>query len=294
MRKITFPYVGIIEGSRVWQNAETGVQIVKGKNFVEVGLYYVLAPTRYSNAPDLMVYVNTLTGARIAAYAVAEMVRAEIGDAYEQATAEGRERGESRMLAACDCDGTHAPNPGGHSVACRLREMLDLGQPTIDEQHAEALDEHSSRYWERATEGLPRVPAFPDATAIANVWPYGTTDTVIVESTVIAGFGQGYSTRDMLIPPGYTRQNRVAELREEEAERSPSRRRYISLAHAEALHDDAARGASLRLAALRALDAWGARNPEEAANLLEFWTRRHELTLADIAAVLDARFGVAA
>lgn len=31
---------------------------------------------------------------------------------------------------------------------------------TPQDVHQEALDEHSSRYWEGATEGMPRVPAF--------------------------------------------------------------------------------------------------------------------------------------
>lgn len=44
----------------------------------------------------------------------------------------------------CDCDGEHAPTEGGHSVACRRREALGavgylFAEPTVDEQHAEAL-----------------------------------------------------------------------------------------------------------------------------------------------------------
>lgn len=43
-------------------------------------------------------------------------------------------------FSVCDCDGSHSPVEGGHSVACRARELLDLfGEPTLDEQHVEAL-----------------------------------------------------------------------------------------------------------------------------------------------------------
>lgn len=58
---------------------------------------------------------------------------ADVAAAHSEALSESDE-------AICDCDGSHAPTPGGHSVACRRRETLDLyGEPTIDEQHAEAL-----------------------------------------------------------------------------------------------------------------------------------------------------------
>jgi hypothetical protein len=49
----------------------------------------------------------------------------------------------------------------------------------------------------------------------------------------------------------------------------------------------------LRLAALRALEAWGVDSPEQGALLLQSWARRPEMTDASVADVLEALFPVA-
>jgi hypothetical protein len=111
-RKITFRNTGLVKGSRVWRNSETGVEIIKGKNFAEVGLYYVCIPVAAGER-------NGADGRRV------------VGS-------------QSSLAAARLC-------AKGYAYA---------GRAAIAEAYTEALDEHSSRYWEQATDGMPRVPAF--------------------------------------------------------------------------------------------------------------------------------------
>lgn len=111
-RKITFPYAGVGVGSRVWRNSETGVEIIKGKNFAEVGLYYVCIPS----APKAM---TGPVGRRI------------VGSQSTLSMARSMANGYALYMRA-----------------------------SIAEVYTEALDEHSSRYWEHATNGMPRTPAF--------------------------------------------------------------------------------------------------------------------------------------
>jgi hypothetical protein len=111
-RKITFPNVGVIQGSRVWRNSETGVEIIKGKNFKLNGFYYVAVPTRTAEGRMIVATRDSLKGARGAAtYYVDWQMRTSIAQAYIEASLE-------------DSD---------HSV---------------------------SIYWENATIGMARVPAF--------------------------------------------------------------------------------------------------------------------------------------
>jgi hypothetical protein len=67
-----------------------------------------------------------------------------VDELHAEALVEDAQRGRG---TACDCDGKRAPVPGGHSVACRLREALNLyGEPTIGRLHAEALAEDAQRF----------------------------------------------------------------------------------------------------------------------------------------------------
>jgi len=106
-RKITFRNIGIVQGSRVWQNSETGVEIIKGKNFAEVGLYYICAPTMDGSGRTVIATRTKHDISVAVARSYAVQFRAEIAQAY-----------------------------------------------------IEAVGTHSSDYWERATDGMPRVPAF--------------------------------------------------------------------------------------------------------------------------------------
>lgn len=84
-RKITFANVGIVQRSRVWLNSETGVEITKGANFPEVGLYYVSIPT-----PDgrfVVTATRTLADARGWATEQVEQMRELIAKAYDDAHA---------------------------------------------------------------------------------------------------------------------------------------------------------------------------------------------------------------
>jgi hypothetical protein len=89
-RKITFANVGIEQGSRVWRNSETGVEIIKGKNFTANGLYYVCIPA----APKEMCgpvgrrivgSQSSLAAARLCAKGYAYAGRAAIAEAYDAA-----------------------------------------------------------------------------------------------------------------------------------------------------------------------------------------------------------------
>lgn len=64
----------------------------------------------------------------------------DLGDVLIDGGRFGRGKIEGLPQVPCDCDGTHAPVEGGHSVACRKRETLFMiDRPTLDEQHEAAL-----------------------------------------------------------------------------------------------------------------------------------------------------------
>jgi len=64
----------------------------------------------------------------------------DLGDVLIDGGRFGRGKIEGLPQVPCDCDGTHAPVEGGHSVACRKRETLYMiDRPTLDEQHEAAL-----------------------------------------------------------------------------------------------------------------------------------------------------------
>ena len=101
-RKITFSNVGIVKGSRVWRNHETGVEIIKGSNFAEVGLYYVCVPTAPSardgdQTRRMVGRSTTLKGARDTATWYAHHWRAVIAKAHTAACLEDSVREGERL-----------------------------------------------------------------------------------------------------------------------------------------------------------------------------------------------------
>jgi len=98
-RKITFLNVGIEQGSRVWRNPETGVEIIKGKNFTEVGLYYIAHPTIDAPGRDAVAAVATLTEARKLATVLADVTRTRMAKAYTEACLEDSDRNGEHLMA---------------------------------------------------------------------------------------------------------------------------------------------------------------------------------------------------
>lgn len=96
-RKLTFTNVGVIKGSRVWRNQETGVEIIKGKNFAEVGLYYVCVPTRDAAGRIVVTTCTTLATARKMAAIRAEQWRIRIRQAHTDACLEDSDREGERL-----------------------------------------------------------------------------------------------------------------------------------------------------------------------------------------------------
>jgi hypothetical protein len=81
-RKITFPTVGIVQGSRVWRNHETGVEIV------ETGAdYRVQFPTQDSTGRAVMTTTPTLADAEIMGGIAARRVRRDVAAAHAEAVA---------------------------------------------------------------------------------------------------------------------------------------------------------------------------------------------------------------
>ena len=98
-RKITFPGVGTEQGSRVWRNAETGVEIIRGKNFKEAGLYYVCVPTLDEAGRMVIGTATTLAQARVKARVRAEYRRDRIATDYTLALLEDSDRNGERPAA---------------------------------------------------------------------------------------------------------------------------------------------------------------------------------------------------
>lgn len=91
-RKITFRNVGIVKRSRVWLNSETGVEIIKGANFAEVGLYYVATPSQGRDNRSIFAAVKTFAEARTRATALVERFRAVIAKDHDEALADENAR----------------------------------------------------------------------------------------------------------------------------------------------------------------------------------------------------------
>lgn len=87
-RKITFTNVGIAQGSRVWRNSETGVEIIKGKHFGKVGLYYVCIPAQTKEGRVAHGAERTLAKARDLATVMVRIKRDGIAAAYAAACLE--------------------------------------------------------------------------------------------------------------------------------------------------------------------------------------------------------------
>jgi hypothetical protein len=101
-RKITFRNVGVEQGSRVWRNSETGVEIIKGKNFAEVGLYYVAQASLDKAGRDAVAATPTLAEARKLATALADVTRHRIAKSYTEALLEDSDREGERLAAIRD------------------------------------------------------------------------------------------------------------------------------------------------------------------------------------------------
>lgn len=79
-RKLTFPSAGVEQGSRVWRNHETGVEII------EAGAdYRVQFPTKDGRA--VMTTTPTLADAEIMAGIAARRVRRDVAAAHAEAVA---------------------------------------------------------------------------------------------------------------------------------------------------------------------------------------------------------------
>jgi hypothetical protein len=115
--KITFPLIGTVKGSRVWRNTETGVEIIKGVNFAEVGLYYVAVPTLGADARAVVTARTTLAAARADAARVAATMREEIDLARAEALAEVAEREAEREIQAV---------AGSIAIECRPAAVTEI------------------------------------------------------------------------------------------------------------------------------------------------------------------------
>jgi hypothetical protein len=233
-RQITFRNVGIEQGSRVWRNSETGVEIIKGKNFKLNGLYYVAVPTRTAEGRMIVATRDSMKGARgAAAYYVDCQMRTSIAKAHTEALLEDSDRNGERLMAVRDVVANRGalgriPGavPGGlcvrdtfgrEHVTMRIpgqsdqrvtftsgvsRTRADVadwivvadfrpGQRTVHYRSPElgyqacgemyssdgltevrgevtcqrCRDRYNFDYWEQATAGMPRVPAFTEAAA---------------------------------------------------------------------------------------------------------------------------------
>lgn len=156
-RPITFPYVGEIKGSKVWRNAETGVEIIRDPN----GLYYAGIPTiapegRGERPITTLATSRTRAGARKHAVSFAETVREEIAAAHAEAHAEAlaenwarrpeADRRNARIMVDMVSVAVDAP---GQLTAWRTAHGIPLGVDggaTVEDyiaafegDHAEAL-----------------------------------------------------------------------------------------------------------------------------------------------------------
>lgn len=136
-RKITFPNVGMIEGSRVWRNSETGIEIIKGKNFKEVGLYYVCVPSlvKKGSPRRIVGHQTSLSMARSMAIGYVYVVRQWIAEAYEAACLEDSDREGARIEQERPMLNTYREA----LYAAKSRQFA------LDLLHQEALDEDSTR-----------------------------------------------------------------------------------------------------------------------------------------------------
>lgn len=141
---MTFPYVGEVKGSNVWRNRGTGVEIIKGKNFAEVGLYYVCVPTapRDHDGRDgrrVVAHRTTFAEARRVAQGRAYAWRSLIAQAYTPAHLEDSDRAGEQLAQLRDWMNRHELlTVPGHLLA-------DATLAAIEADRAEAVAEDESR-----------------------------------------------------------------------------------------------------------------------------------------------------
>jgi hypothetical protein len=140
-RPVTFPYVGEIKGSKVWRNAETGVEIIKGANFAEVGLYYVVVPTLSSDARTVVTTAYHLNVVRGYAARVAGTMREEIATAHAEALVENGSRDDAAVAERASFDQLYRWSQR-HDLPSGRREHIDAA---VAADHAEALAEDAAR-----------------------------------------------------------------------------------------------------------------------------------------------------
>lgn len=140
-RAITFPYVGEIKGSKVWRNTETGVEIIKGANFAEVGLYYVAVPALSSDARTVVTTADALAKAREYAARAAGTMREEIAAAYGEALVENGSRDDAAVAERASFDQLYRWSQR-HDLPSGRREHIGAA---IAADHADALDEAARR-----------------------------------------------------------------------------------------------------------------------------------------------------
>lgn len=99
---MSFPFAGQVKGSNVWRNRETGVEIIKGKNFAEVGLYYVCVPAAPrdhdgADARRVVAHRTSFAAARRVAQGRALAWRFLIAQAFDAAVSEAEDRAAAQL-----------------------------------------------------------------------------------------------------------------------------------------------------------------------------------------------------
>lgn len=179
-RKITFRNVGIVQGSRVWRNSETGVEIIKGKNFAMNGLYFVAVPTLDSTGRYIGTTCTSLATARRMAAIHVEQWRIRIRRAHTEAFLEDSDRNGERLAAdrererAREIEARASMNPAwmppthyrspelGYQACGEMYASDGLTEVRGEVTCQRCRDRYRSDYWEQATTGMPRVPAFTE------------------------------------------------------------------------------------------------------------------------------------
>ena len=105
-RKLTFPSVGVIKGSRVWRNQETGVEISKRDGDLAaagVSSYYIWTPTLDHTGRIAVAARHSFADAFVVAQNRAMHWRREIAQAHTAACLEDSDRNGERLMKAREC-----------------------------------------------------------------------------------------------------------------------------------------------------------------------------------------------
>lgn len=135
-RKLTFPSVGVIKNSRVWRNRETGVEIIKGANFAEVGLYYVCTPTQDSSGRIVVATRSSFSSAFMVARGRAMHWRVMIAQAHTAACLEDSDREGERLMRERETV----------KVGDKFRDPSLLGSPCVVTEVSEDGQRFSARW----------------------------------------------------------------------------------------------------------------------------------------------------